>query len=203
MRTFDFRRHRSEEDEYIINTLAFYKNVALGRDNYIECYVRLSERYPIDINFRRPEDGCTALHRAAHRGDLELMFYLISKGANPDIVTNSGLTCFGLLNLCHGEEKLKAAITVMDSFSRGETDLLLEYAGRFERRVERSYLIADKCGIIEVDLDRVFGKIKDDVEALSKMGGGERAVVEVYTSIWRESLEAHPSILGKEWIVSR
>ncbi len=42
--------------------------------------------------------GFTALHNAAHRGDNEMILYLVTKGAKVDVVTGSGITVADMAN---------------------------------------------------------------------------------------------------------
>jgi ankyrin repeat protein len=57
----------------------------------------LVEELHADVN-ARDHEGNTALHDAAARGDNEMILYLISKGANPNMVNREGNTVLDMAN---------------------------------------------------------------------------------------------------------
>jgi ankyrin repeat protein len=57
----------------------------------------LVEEMHADVN-ARDYDGNTALHHAAARGDLEMVKYLVEKGADPQIVNREGQTTVDMAN---------------------------------------------------------------------------------------------------------
>ena len=57
----------------------------------------LVEELHADVN-QRDQNGFTALHHAAARGDNEMIMYLVSKGADPKAVSLRGQTTVDLAN---------------------------------------------------------------------------------------------------------
>jgi ankyrin repeat protein len=57
----------------------------------------LVEEMGADVN-ARDNDGYTALHHAAARGDNEMILYLVSKGADPKVVARNGRTTVDMAN---------------------------------------------------------------------------------------------------------
>jgi ankyrin repeat protein len=57
----------------------------------------LIEELGADVN-ARDNDGFTALHHAAARGDNEMIMYLVSKGADVKVVSRRGFTTADMAN---------------------------------------------------------------------------------------------------------
>ena len=57
----------------------------------------LVEELGADVN-AVDHDGSTALHQAAARGDVEMILYLVSKGADPTIVNREGQSTADMAN---------------------------------------------------------------------------------------------------------
>ena len=57
----------------------------------------LVEEVGVDVN-AEDEDGSTAVHNAASRGDNEMILYLVSKGADVKKVNRRGLTTVDMAN---------------------------------------------------------------------------------------------------------
>ena len=57
----------------------------------------LVEEVGVDVN-AEDEDGSTAVHNAASRGDNEMILYLVSKGADVTAVARSGQTTADMAN---------------------------------------------------------------------------------------------------------
>jgi len=57
----------------------------------------LVEELGADVN-SRDNDGYTAMHHAAARGDNELILYLVSKGGDPKAVSRRGQTTVDMAN---------------------------------------------------------------------------------------------------------
>ena len=57
----------------------------------------LVEEMHADVN-ARDNDGYTPLHHAAARGDNEMILYLVSKGADPKLVSRNGRTTVDMAN---------------------------------------------------------------------------------------------------------
>jgi ankyrin repeat protein len=57
----------------------------------------LVEEVGVDVN-AEDEDGSTAVHNAASRGDNEMILYLVSKGADVKIVNRRGQTTVDMAN---------------------------------------------------------------------------------------------------------
>ena len=55
----------------------------------------LTETCQVDVN-RPTYSGCTSLHTAAGRGNIALVAYLLSMGADPDLLTDEGDTALDL-----------------------------------------------------------------------------------------------------------
>jgi ankyrin repeat protein len=55
------------------------------------------ETLHVDVN-QRDFNGYTALHYAAARGDNEMILYLVSKGADPRLVADDGMTTVDMAN---------------------------------------------------------------------------------------------------------
>ena len=55
----------------------------------------LAETCQVDVN-RATYSGCTALHTAAGRGNIAVVAYLLSVGADPDLRTDEGDTALDL-----------------------------------------------------------------------------------------------------------
>ncbi|HEY7790852.1 MAG TPA: ankyrin repeat domain-containing protein [Vicinamibacterales bacterium] len=55
------------------------------------------EQLHVDVN-QRDDNGYTALHYAAARGDNEMILYLVSKGADPTLVADDGMTTVDMAN---------------------------------------------------------------------------------------------------------
>ena len=60
----------------------------------VQCLIETCEA---DVN-RVTYSGCSALHIAAGRGDIAIVAYLVSMGANPDLVTDEGDQALDLSN---------------------------------------------------------------------------------------------------------
>ena len=65
--------------------------------------------------------GCTPLHIASGRGDIALTAYILSMGANPDLVTDEGDTALDLA----GSDQVCMKIQVEGGRERRELRLLL------------------------------------------------------------------------------
>jgi ankyrin repeat protein len=57
----------------------------------------LVEELGADVN-QRDNDGYTPMHHAAARGDNELIMYLVSKGADPKVVSRRGQSTADMAN---------------------------------------------------------------------------------------------------------
>ena len=55
----------------------------------------LTETCQVDVN-KATYSGCTALHTAAGRGNIAVVAYLLSMGADPDLLTDEGDTALDL-----------------------------------------------------------------------------------------------------------
>jgi ankyrin repeat protein len=56
------------------------------------------EELKLDVNAVDTKGGHSAIHHAAHRGDNEMLLYLVSKGARVDIVAKNGQTTADMAN---------------------------------------------------------------------------------------------------------
>jgi ankyrin repeat protein len=65
----------------------------------------LVEEMGADVN-ARDQDGFTALHHAASRGDAELILYLVSKGADVTVVARTGETVADMANGPHPRSRV-------------------------------------------------------------------------------------------------
>ena len=66
-------------------------------DSWLPAVKFLVEEMGADVN-ARDNDGYTALHHAAARGDNEVILYLVSKGADVTVVARSGQTTADMAN---------------------------------------------------------------------------------------------------------
>ena len=66
-------------------------------DSWLASVKYLVEELGADVN-QRDNDGYTAMHHAAARGDNELILYLVSKGADPKAVSRRGQTTADMAN---------------------------------------------------------------------------------------------------------
>jgi ankyrin repeat protein len=66
-------------------------------DGWLPAVKFLVEVVGVDVNLR-DENGYTALHHAAARGDNELILYLVSKGADVTVVSRRGQTTADMAN---------------------------------------------------------------------------------------------------------
>jgi hypothetical protein len=73
--------------------------------------VRELAKMNIDVKVFRDEESRTALHYAAQVGDLEIINYLINKGVNLDVVSESGITA---LHSAISEHHHAAAMVMLD-----------------------------------------------------------------------------------------
>ena len=63
----------------------------------LEAVKFLIEEVGVDVN-AEDEDGSTALHHAASRGDVEMILYLVSKGADPKVINREGQSTADMAN---------------------------------------------------------------------------------------------------------
>jgi hypothetical protein len=66
-------------------------------DSWLPAVKFLVEEMGADVN-ARDNDGYTALHHAAARGDNDVILYLVSKGADVTVVARSGQTTADMAN---------------------------------------------------------------------------------------------------------
>ena len=66
-------------------------------DGWLSAVKYLVEEHGADVN-ARDENGYTALHHAASRGDNELILYLVEQGADVTVVSRSGQTTVDMAN---------------------------------------------------------------------------------------------------------
>ncbi len=66
-------------------------------DAWMDAVVYLVEEVGADVN-QRDHEGYTPLHNAASRGDVEMLQYLVSKGADPMAVSRRGQTTVDMAN---------------------------------------------------------------------------------------------------------
>jgi len=66
-------------------------------DGWLPAVKYLVEELGADVNVR-DNDGYTALHHAAARGDNEMILYLVSKGADVKVVSRNGRTTADMAN---------------------------------------------------------------------------------------------------------
>jgi len=58
----------------------------------------LVDELHVDVNATDSKGGFSAVHHAAHRGDTEMIVYLVSRGAKVDIVAKNGQTTVDMAN---------------------------------------------------------------------------------------------------------
>merc|ERR1712129_473467 len=85
-------------------------NAALSGDAE-ECQRLLESGTVKDVNWKRPDDGNTALHLAAEEGHMQVVKLLLAAGADPEKTNSFFLTAFAIAPQGSRVEALLAGLT--------------------------------------------------------------------------------------------